>query len=57
MPAVVRVVVGIALRHYPMADLEQRFLMVQPSEQRSPTTDFNVVLNWFEELKQRVPVK
>ena len=35
----------------------QRFLMVQPSEQRSPATEFNVVLNWFEELKRRVPAK
>ena len=22
-----------------------------------PTTEFNVVLNWFEELKQRVPTE
>jgi Tol biopolymer transport system component len=36
---------------------DQRFLMVQPSEQQSSTTDFNVVLNWFEELKRRVPPK
>jgi Tol biopolymer transport system component len=35
----------------------QRFVMVQPVEQQSPTTDFNVVLNWFEELKRRVPPK
>ena len=33
----------------------QRFLMVQPLEQRSPPTEFNVVLNWFEELKRLVP--
>ena len=33
----------------------QRFLMVQPLEQRSPSTEFNVVLNWFEELKRLVP--
>jgi Tol biopolymer transport system component len=35
---------------------DQRFLMVQASEQSRPT-DFNVVLNWFEELKRLVPVK
>jgi hypothetical protein len=36
---------------------DQRFLMVQPSEQQSPTTSFNVVLNWVEELKRLVPTK
>ena len=34
----------------------QRFLMVQPSEQQPAVTEFNVVLNWFEELKRSVPV-
>jgi len=33
----------------------QRFLMVQPSGQGPPVTQFNVVLNWFDELKRRVP--
>jgi eukaryotic-like serine/threonine-protein kinase len=32
----------------------QRFLMLKPTEQAAPT-QINVVLNWFEELKQRVP--
>ena len=32
----------------------QRFLMVR-SEQGEVPTELNVVLNWFEELKQRVP--
>ncbi len=40
---------------YDVTPDDQRFLMVQPLEQRSPTTDFNVVLNWFEELKRLVP--
>ncbi len=31
----------------------QKFVMLQESEQA--TTQINVVLNWFEELKQRVP--
>ena len=36
----------------------QRFLMLKPVESpTSPPTQINVVLNWFEELKQRVPVK
>jgi serine/threonine-protein kinase len=33
----------------------QRFLMVKPSEQVAATTQINVVLNWFEELKRKVP--
>jgi eukaryotic-like serine/threonine-protein kinase len=33
----------------------QRFLMVKPTEQASSATQINVVLNWFEELKQKVP--
>jgi eukaryotic-like serine/threonine-protein kinase len=34
----------------------QRFLMVKPTEQaQAAPTQINVVLNWFEELKQKVP--
>jgi len=34
----------------------QRFLMLEPSEQgQAAPTQINVVLNWFEELKQKVP--
>jgi hypothetical protein len=34
----------------------QRFLMLKPAEtQTSALTQINVVLNWFEELKRRVP--
>ena len=36
----------------------QRFLMLKPNEQQAPSvTQIHVVLNWFEELKRRVPVK
>ena len=36
----------------------QRFLMVKAPEQaQTALTQINVVLNWFEELKQKVPVK
>jgi serine/threonine protein kinase len=36
----------------------RRFLMLRASEQPSPpVTHINVVLNWFEELKRRVPVE
>jgi eukaryotic-like serine/threonine-protein kinase len=33
----------------------QRFLMLKSSEQAQSTTQINVVQNWFEELKQKVP--
>jgi WD40 repeat protein len=33
----------------------QRFLMVKPGGQDQAATQINVVLNWFEELKQKVP--
>jgi hypothetical protein len=33
----------------------QRFLMVKASEQEQAATQIDVVLNWFEELRQRVP--
>ena len=35
----------------------QRFLMVKESEQTTSVTQFSVVLNWFEELKRRVPAQ
>ena len=37
----------------------QRFLVVLPADETAftePTTEITVVLNWFEELKERVPV-
>ena len=36
----------------------QRFLMLKAAtEQEAAATQINVVLNWFEELRRRVPVK
>jgi len=35
----------------------QRFLMVKAASPETAPTQINVVLNWLEELKQRVPVK
>jgi len=35
----------------------QRFLMMEEAGQPKPATEINVVLNWSEELKRRVPVK
>lgn len=40
---------------YDVAPDGQRFMMLEESLKQPPTTHLNVVLNWFEELKQRVP--
>ncbi|OFW01296.1 MAG: hypothetical protein A3H94_05905 [Acidobacteria bacterium RIFCSPLOWO2_02_FULL_60_20] len=42
---------------YAVAVDGQRFLVVKPNQQESAWTQINVVLNWFEELKQKVPVE
>ena len=34
-----------------------RLLIVQPAPEESAPLRFEIVLNWFEELKQRVPVR
>ena len=47
------VLVGVP--NYDVAPDGQRFLMVRGSEKAGPVTDINVVLNWTEELKRRVP--
>jgi Tol biopolymer transport system component len=44
------------LPYYDVSPDGQRFLMLKPSEQaQAAPTQINVVLNWFEELKRRVP--
>ena len=44
--------------YYDVSPDGQRFLMLKPVEaQTSAPTQINVVLNWFEELKKKVPVK
>jgi len=35
----------------------QRFVMLNAGEDERTATQINVLLNWLEELKQRVPVK
>ena len=40
---------------YDVAPDDQRFLMIQSVEPEQPPTQINLILNWFEELKQRVP--
>ena len=42
---------------YDVSSDGQRFLMVQQNEQATSATQINVVLNWFEELKRRVPAQ
>src|SRR5579864_272487 len=47
---------GVANPNYDVSPDGQRFLMLKPSEQaEAAPTQINVVLNWFEELKQKVP--
>jgi Tol biopolymer transport system component len=42
--------------NYDVSPDGQRFLMLKPSEtEASAPTQINVVLNWFEELKRKVP--
>jgi eukaryotic-like serine/threonine-protein kinase len=42
--------------NYDVAPDGQRFLMLKPADQeQSAPSQINVVLNWFEELKQKVP--
>jgi len=42
--------------NYDVSPDGQRFLMLKPTEQaQAAPTQINVVLNWFEELKQKVP--
>jgi Tol biopolymer transport system component len=44
--------------YYDVSPDGQRFLMLKPVDsQTSAPTQINVVLNWFEELKQKVPVR
>jgi Tol biopolymer transport system component len=41
--------------NYDVSPDGRRFLMIKESEQASSLNQINVVLNWFEELKRRVP--
>jgi serine/threonine-protein kinase len=48
--------VGYARPNYDVSPDGQRFLMIKPVEQeQAAPTQINVVLNWTEELKRRVP--
>ncbi len=41
--------------NYDVSPDGQRFLMIKATEQEATSPQINVVLNWFEELKERVP--
>jgi len=43
------------LPNYDVSSDGQRFLMIKTSEQGSASTQINIVLNWLEDLKRRVP--
>jgi Tol biopolymer transport system component len=45
----------VPIANYDVSSDGQRFLMLKPSEEEAAPTQINVVLNWFEELKQKVP--
>jgi Tol biopolymer transport system component len=46
----------VPVTNYDVSPDGQRFLMLKPAEQaQAAPTQINVVLNWFEELKQKVP--
>jgi len=55
-PRVAVQVLGLGGADYAVSPDGQRFLMVRAREQQQAPTQINVVLNWFEELKQKVPV-
>jgi serine/threonine-protein kinase len=46
---------GLTGTAYDVSPDGQRFLMVKETEPSTSVTQINVVLNWFEELKQKVP--
>jgi serine/threonine-protein kinase len=45
------------LLYYDVARDGQHFVMIKPVESESEPTELHVVLNWFEELKARVPTE
>ena len=44
-------------RRYDISPDGKRFLMIQESVPPSPPTQYNIVINWFEELKRLVPTE
>ena len=44
------------VNNYDVAPDGQRFLMIGPPTSESADPQINIVVTWFEELKERVPV-
>jgi Tol biopolymer transport system component len=49
------VLATVPISNYDVSPDGRRFLMVKGDEQPTTATQINVVLNWFEEVKQKVP--
>jgi Tol biopolymer transport system component len=49
------VLATVPISNYDVSPDGRRFLMVKGDEQSTTATQINIVLNWFEELKRRVP--
>ena len=47
---------ALSQRDFDVTPDGQSFLIIQAGEQQAEANQINVVLNWFEELKERVPV-
>ena len=46
------------LRNYDITPYGRRFIMTRPAGNREPPfTQMHIILNWFEELKQRAPTR
>ena len=49
--------INVGGRSYDVSPDDQRFLLLKSSEESMAQTQLNVVVNWFEELKRKVPSK
>ena len=47
---------GVGFRDFDIFPDGERFVAVFPEEETTDLPSINVVLNWFQELKERVPV-
>lgn len=48
---------GISGRPYDLSPLDGRFLMTKPAGGPDAPVNISVVLNWFQELRERVPIR
>jgi hypothetical protein len=47
--------INATIASYDVSPDGQRFLMLKATEQQQSAGQINIVQNWFEELKQKVP--